>query len=78
MKIIIEDSSKIIHKLYIPNFLITNKLAISILNNYSKDYLDKNNLLIFMKEIKKIAKKYRNFTLVEIFTKDNEHIKITI
>ncbi|MDY4787751.1 MAG: hypothetical protein SO253_00345 [Bacilli bacterium] len=78
MKIIIEDSNKIIHKLYIPNFLITNKLAISILNNYSKDYLDKNTLNFIMKEIKKTTKKYRNFTLVEIFSKDNEHIKITI
>lgn len=77
---IITDEEKHIN-IKLPTMLILNRFSVNYicrkLKKY-KIYLDKRNLIKILKLCRKYKKKNPSFVLLEVDSRNNEHIEITI
>lgn len=81
-----EEAKKI--NIRLPNSLLTSKFLVRVVSNHtsrSGDPVDKETRTMLMElmpvlkqSIRKMKKKYGEFTLVEVESEDGEHVKITL
>lgn len=81
MKIIVYGENDKIRTIKISNKLIANRIVANYIYKKikkEKKDVDKKQIMLILKLIKKYSKEYIDWTLLEIITKDNEKVNIKI
>ena len=81
MKIWIKENQKTKLKLIVPNFVIFNNLSLWILsrvNENSNNNIDKKQLKLFFKLLKRYAKQYKNLPIVQVETAGGDYVEIIL
>lgn len=79
MKILVQEPRKSTIRLWIPYCFLSGRLLSKIISKNSQDFrLSADQINLLVKGLKEAKKHFGKLTLVEVESKDQEHVKITL